>query len=553
MVLLFMQNFIKKYHIPIFLLILGLGVFLRVYNFSDYLIFKSDQARDALIINGVNLGGFETLPLTGPQIGGMESRLGPFFYYEQFIASKIFGFSPESLAYPDLVFGILAIISFFLLARVFFNLKISLWLATLGSVSLFLVTFSRFAWNPNSLAFFTSAFAYLFLSALGKKGLKRELFLFLAFVCFGIIAQLHLFAILSLGLGLFLFLLVTRTLNWRELLMGFLVVLVLHTPLLISEFGTGGKNSSFFSKTVIEKREKESEHLVFENILRAYQENSRALWITVTGKQNLNIISTKSTKLICNEECKNSLIYLLAAMILMGWMMWSIFNNWKREEKITRKNALAFLGLWWLSFLIFSGLLAYQMEIRFYLGLVPLFLISLGFVLKDVLAISRHKLFRYFIWSICWLVIFLNLQATSKYLKELSVSRTSNFESSDDLRFGSDAKVTLGQLRDIASEASTRLDKESFLVISGETHYVKALYYLLTVEHGYRGCYLRGRNADIDTTFNQLVIGYNKSDGSVKYFLDNSDSQKEFGTLGASFKKSNIYADSPFPVGCINY
>jgi len=542
---------IKKYryaYASVFLIFVG-SAFLRVYNFGNWLILKSDQARDALILNQVQLNGISSLPLVGPQVGGTEFRLGPIFYYFQFISAKIFGFSPESLAYPDLIFGILTIPLIFLLVKKFFDFKISIFLTMLGGVSLILATFSRFGWNPNSLPFFTFLFAYSFLKIIEKEKLKRWWWLFLVSFSLGVIAQLHLFAILSLGLGVFLFSVITKFLNWKEIILVLSVFLFLHTPLLINELRTAGENMRFFSQAKEEKEEKENNHAIYEKFFRAYQENSRAMWIIATGNQNPDIISTKGMKLVCNKKCKENIFYSLGAMILFGFSSGLIFYNWKRCTNLVEKERLFFIILWMASFFIFSIPLAYQMEIRFYLGVIPIFFILLGYVLKYFLEINKNILFKYVIWLICLGIIFLNSYITFRYLKELNTSQLSNEKSNDDLRFGGDSKVTLGQLRDIAQEAEIKLNKENFLIISGETHYVKAMYYLLSVEHGFRGCYLRGEIEKLNPSFNQLIIRYNKIDDK-KY----NKLEKNFGTLKASFIKADYLGeDDKIPEGCINY
>lgn len=542
---------IKKYryvYMAVFLIFIG-GVFLRTYNFGSWLILKSDQARDALIINQIKINGISSLPLVGPQVGGTEFRLGPIFYYFQFISAKIFGFSPESLAYPDLIFGIFTILLIFLLTRKFFDLKIAVFLTALGSVSLILITFSRFGWNPNSLPFFTFLFGYSFLKTIEKEKSKRWWWLFLVSFSLGVIAQLHLFAILSLGLGVFLFLIIKKSLNWKEVIFILFVFLFLHTPLLINDFKSSGENIRFFSQAKEEKETKENNHAIYEKFFRAYQENSRAMWIIATGNQNPDIISTKGIKFVCNKKCKEGVFYSLLAMILFGFSLGVIFNNWKRSTNLVERKRIFFIILWTISFLIFSIPLAYQMEIRFYLGVMPIFFILLGYVLKYLSEINKSIFLKYVMGFICVGVIFFNFYNTIKYLKELNVSQFSNEKSSDDLRFGGDSKVTLGQLRGIAQEAEISLNKENFLIISGETHYVKAMYYLLSVENGFRGCYLRGDVEKIDPSFDQLIIHYNKIEDN-----DFNKLEKNFGTLKASFMRSSYpREDKKMPEGCINY
>lgn len=99
--------------------IIFIGAFLRSYHFSDWLRFNMDQSRDAIFIK--DLSDKNELPAFGPKAGGTEFRLGPAFYYFQYASAKIFGAEPEKLAYPDLLFSMLAMILFYFLAKAYFQ------------------------------------------------------------------------------------------------------------------------------------------------------------------------------------------------------------------------------------------------------------------------------------------------------------------------------------------------------------------------------------------------------------------------------------------------
>ena len=66
-------------------LIIALGFFLRSYHFTDWLHFELDQARDARVVDAALEGGPGELPLLGPKAGGTFLRLGPAFYYLQYL------------------------------------------------------------------------------------------------------------------------------------------------------------------------------------------------------------------------------------------------------------------------------------------------------------------------------------------------------------------------------------------------------------------------------------------------------------------------------------
>jgi 4-amino-4-deoxy-L-arabinose transferase-like glycosyltransferase len=154
-----LKNSIKKVptHIWILLLITVVGTFLRTYHFRDWLIFNSDQARDATVIENI-LNGKKTWLMLGPEAGSTLFDLGPWFYYLEAVSAKIFGNAPDKLAYPDLLFSILAIPLFYIFAKKYFKRNLSLLLTFFLSTSSFMIFYSRFASNPNSIPFFSLLF-----------------------------------------------------------------------------------------------------------------------------------------------------------------------------------------------------------------------------------------------------------------------------------------------------------------------------------------------------------------------------------------------------------
>ena len=92
----------------IVVLILIVGIFLRTYNFHNWLRFNADQGRDSEVISRV-VEENSAWPLLGPKAGGTEFKLGPAFYYFEIVSAKIFGDYPDKMAYPDLLTSVLSI------------------------------------------------------------------------------------------------------------------------------------------------------------------------------------------------------------------------------------------------------------------------------------------------------------------------------------------------------------------------------------------------------------------------------------------------------------
>ncbi|MEK7494772.1 MAG: glycosyltransferase family 39 protein [Patescibacteria group bacterium] len=526
--------------------ILLLGVGLRVWHQSDLLVLKSDQARDALIMHTAFQEGFQTLPLLGPQAGSTEFKLGPATYYFQYLSGKIFGGSVESLAYPDLLFGILVIPVFFLLFRRFFSVPLSLWLTTLSSVSLLLVTFSRFAWNPNSLPFFTALFTVFFLSALDATGRKRLWLLVSSAFAFGIIAQLHLVPTVALGFSLVLFILFSRTLKWKEVLLALSIIVVMQGPIFLSEYQTGGGNMGKFFGAVQDDTYQDKGHNSIEKVIRAYQHNARNLWLMATGNQDTDVIAFKGFSLKCDKKCDEAMPYTLSALVLFTFVLIVSFLGWKKEKDARRKRDLSFILLWSAGFFLVTILVAYEVQTRFYLGIVPAFFILLGLGIECILSLSSSLWWKRIILFFGIVILGINLQTTLLFLGELARSQVSAEESSRDLRFGSEPKVTLGQLRAIGKGASQHFPKGEPVFISGESRYTKSMYYVLSKELGYPSCYMRGEES-VPAGLHHLFLSENKPE-------KNAPESLPFGTLSASFTIADIVSEEvTFPAGCLTY
>ncbi|MBP7060823.1 MAG: glycosyltransferase family 39 protein, partial [Candidatus Moranbacteria bacterium] len=166
-----------------------LGIFLRTYAFRDWMIFNPDQARDALLVQDMLAG--KVWPLLGPQAGNTYFSLGPIFYYFQYASAWLFGSSAERMAYPDLLFSVLAIPLFFVFTRRFFTRPLSLVLTFLFTTSFFVVTYSRFAFNPNAIPFFTLLFFLALLQILDHAPRERFGWAALLGVAMGVGFQLH--------------------------------------------------------------------------------------------------------------------------------------------------------------------------------------------------------------------------------------------------------------------------------------------------------------------------------------------------------------------------
>ena len=235
------------------LLIILVGIYFRAYHFSGWTRFSDDQGRDAGIIQDIVARG-RSLPLLGPVAGTSNFFLGPVYYYFLFLAAKIFGGNPAVLGYPVLFLSILTIPLLYLFFKKYFDGYLSLALTGLFAVSYFVITFSRFSWNPNALPFFVLLFLYSLLE-LTRARERREIFWsILAGAGMGIGIQLHtIFLVVAPAVFIVFFIYGIRRkiLTRRSAVIVLLVALFFNIPQLISETKTKGENTKEFIAGVL--------------------------------------------------------------------------------------------------------------------------------------------------------------------------------------------------------------------------------------------------------------------------------------------------------------
>lgn len=262
---------LKKWKTIFFLVFISGAMFLRVTHFEDWMIIKSDQIRDAMVSVNVLEEGVGAFSLLGPRAGGTNFRLGPAFYSFQSFSALLFqSVSPGVLALPTLLFSLLSIPLFFLVARRLFDKDQSMILTVVFSYGFLAIEYSRFSWNPNSTSFFCLLFLYAFFRILSDDISKKTQWYALLGLSYGIASQLHFTVLAALPLFVVLF----SLFRWRRVHSAFLwrgfgifcaVVLLFYLPVIASDLLSEGKNVGQFFEAV---ETKESEKLLFENICR---------------------------------------------------------------------------------------------------------------------------------------------------------------------------------------------------------------------------------------------------------------------------------------------
>ncbi len=373
-------------------MVLALGFWLRSAHFSEWLYFKLDQSRDAMLISDAVEKGAEYLPLLGQRVGAIDLesgllRVGPIYYYFQYISGTLFhSVDPWVFAYPDLLFGVLAILMIFFVARLAYSALASILVAFLLAVSFLGVEYSRFAWNPNPLPFFfLLAMFGMIRFANEPSGKRKYWFLGLWALGFGIGSQLHFFGMMSLVGVTALFLLWKYSLWRKESLREFanlatvirvakfgavfmLVLFMLSVPIFANELLRGGENTRNFIEAMTKKQDAKP---MLEGIAEAWSENSRYACLIVTSgcltdSSRKNRIPLGATGL-----------FLVAGIVAAGVRL-------KRLPEGSGKDLMRLIFVWGSVFFILSVPVAFQLRPRFFLVVLPIPLLLFGSLFDEL-------------------------------------------------------------------------------------------------------------------------------------------------------------------------
>lgn len=466
----------------LFLIFIALGIFLRTYNFHDWLRFEPDQLRDAILVDGV-IEGNRNLPFFGPTIkkSGESNnelfQLGPVFYYFQIVSAKIFGNEPDKMAYPDLLLSILTIPLFYFFLKRYFGIGVSLSLAGLFAVSFFAVFFSRFAWNPNSIPFF----AILLLLSL-HEFLKNEektswFWVFSIGTALGIGIQLHAITFIlfpATAFFVFVFLLKKNRKIWKKIAVVILIFLTLNITQIISETKSGFSNTKVLLNSPVIKNNSASGLLnALGNDLDCHSE---ANWymLFATGSDECGFLHKEELKKAFSAKFFNKIdngkVLLFAVLIfLFSLFGYFILVRYSFEEKNAEKRFFLKLVLLYviLSFLIMFPILKSDSFAGFryfnHVFFVPF--IFLGFL--EVLLFKKLPLkLAVFVSVILFLcLLFSNFLAIKSVASELFTKNRNSYR-----------VVVLGETEDMVEYIITNSDNQKEAYLSGRSGYLSFFY-----------------------------------------------------------------------------
>lgn len=434
----------KNWHFLVLLAIIIIAIFVRTYNYHNWLYFEADQVRNANNSIDVIENGIDSLPLLGPKAGGTDFHLGPISYYFEYLSGLVFGVEhPAVFAFSNFIFLLLAIPLFYYFLSHFFSKGQNLLVTSLFSSSYLATQYSRFSWNPNGIIFW----GLLFILAVYKiktenKPRRRGWWFLILVLSYGISSQLHTLALLGYPLVFLFFFLacfllkifsqekrkewlgskelfnrvinifkiwkkncVLTKINWKYWAGAILIILVLYSPLIIYDIKNQGANSREFVKAFIVKGEKRSTIEKVEKTLDLYGDN---YMLTLSS---LN-----------NKEVASKIIGFLFLIISLIVVVLSFFKN-KNNEAF--KTFLVLILVWFFIFLLIHYKLAFDIDQpRFWF---PCFFIPYIFLASIISHGWNKKMGKILAVIFCGAMIFFNLTAILNWYKQVGQQNENGF------------------------------------------------------------------------------------------------------------------------------
>jgi 4-amino-4-deoxy-L-arabinose transferase-like glycosyltransferase len=520
-------------HAWILLAIILIGIFLRTYNFHDWLYFGEDQAHDATI-TGAAAEGEIAWPLLGADMGNTNFRLGPMYYYFQIMSAKIFGNTPDVLAYPDLLFSILAIPLFYLFLKRYFDRNIALAVTGIYSISFYMIRYSRFAWNPNPMPFFILLFLLAFLEFIENKEKTKIIWIALIGFSMGIGMQLHAMLLMimpAFAFLVFIYLMKESRRVWDKWALIFLVIIVLNLGQIISEVKTNCANSKIFLLSFTDKSQSGGAKLLdnLESNIDCHMQANLHIISSLGGVDNCTFYYTKlmsangrNTFTKIAKSGIGSFIFLFFG-IIFSVMAYGLLGYYLKTERDQKKRYFLGLIVLYLSLYFLVMMVSIkEAPLRYFLPASFAPFLFVGLILQFI---SRKYPSKKIVLSSLILIILIiaNLITIRSVSEELSRGARSSYKYS-----------VLGEVEQMVAYMQTQSGSQKKAYIGGKERYVSNLYRALAYVSQRQGLTLL-RDRDGENNMSGLpVFSMIESplDGSIPVMRDNQrESYKNFGKV----------------------
>lgn len=519
----------NKWEIALLFTLIAIGIFLRSYNFSDWLHFEIDQSYDTLLVSPAADNGIGNLPLLGPTAGGGRAlRLGPAFYYMEYLSAKLFGNTPTGHAMLVLIFSILSLPLFYLFCRRYFSRFISTGLLALFSSSLYMVIYSRFSWSPNVLPFLILLAFYALLRSLSPDEKKKDLWFIISSAVIIIITQIHFNAFFIIPAVILPLLVIIRPKfklrTWAGIA---LVLVILYSPVIISDIENKGQNLHYFIKKF--KRSGNKAGNFNQKLFQVAHYQASEYFLIATGIDHINGKRLSGYGFSQTGHKPWRIAALIILFLELSVLMYALI----KEKDRKRKNFLWLITIWFFvsfAYFFFIKKSGFNIYPRFFLVSAPLPFIFFGLLLEKIL---KAKKFGITLALVALAVpLFSNARELNRYFSQLSkVDKETLIVETEDV-FPNTARITLSQQYAIADYIESVYRENSYPVYLNAKHeYEPAIWYHLER----RNIFYNGKmkNSVIYREANYFTIKFTTGSNLNKDYdpIFTVAEEKNFGTL----------------------
>ncbi len=343
------QNYLPLF---LFILILAIAAFFRLYRIREYITFLGDEGRDVLVVKRMIVD--RKFTLLGPITSVGSMYMGPVYYYFMVPFLWLSKFDPVGPAIMVVIFSLLTIYLIYKISSEYFKSKIPGFISGfLYAISPLPIIYGRSSWNPNIVPFFSTLIIYSILKVIIS---KKAIWLLVAGLALGILLQLHYVTFMFLPILAAIFILFRPKIPLKYYLSGVFCFLLSYSPFIFFELRHEFVNTNSLLRFLWQQKN-ESPFNIF------------SLWQTVS-----DIAVRLFWRLPVVYSAEYAKLLLLVLVILLFFIL-------KKQAKGDIKKSL-FLILIWLIVGIFSYGLYRGVVYDYYLAslfVVPYLL--LGFII----------------------------------------------------------------------------------------------------------------------------------------------------------------------------
>jgi len=363
----------KKNHKLLFVLILGLGLFLRLFRLESLFHFTMDEA----LIAFRGWGLFElNRPFLIGGISPLQVHLPPYFYYLSAFILRLSNFNPLGWGIWASLISLATIISLYYLAKKLFNPATALVASLLYAISFTAVFFDRHYW-PLNLNPLLTVLTFILLTKLSKKTIWPYLGLFLT-LSLALTADP---SNLPLALTVLVFLLLNKkSLSSRFTFSSLIIGLItFFTPLLIFDLRHHWQNVSGLGRlfTTITNRQFHLTSLI--NSLLLLPRSLARFWYS--PQTNLIQLYSYCIPHASARQHEISLALVILAILILIWFI--------KKSKKPLKKTIAILTLFYFLGITIFGALGFSIFDHYLAGLLPIFAIITALVINHLPKLAK--------------------------------------------------------------------------------------------------------------------------------------------------------------------